>query len=432
MLPCSNFNASSRYKGHVNARVGGKSNTYQEYHEDAHYLFARNKYRRELASLFHKEIGILSIDNMSKIKVGAPAVSRYHQIKTFLPVNDQPNLSEYDFPVPGYLLGTSRYMFLEPKTNVIPEDTLSSIYNKECAGILVNEKFQNMQVTGVKRSLCDVLAHQFKIHLNISATCEKIVDEIASEAKKDLSDKDVHSQSEISELQAASNLFLADIVVFKDANQHTVIKAKKSVDGRPLYVLQHNHNTFESVTFKHESTSPFSVINGLEQQSLKYAKLGRTHLSTPHTGSASLLVRSSKYNHSNIFTHVTDLYSLLRSEMDTSSRNSFLLVSDSGPDFSTSSVLNQLFLYRLFKSLNLDVLAVFTYAARYSAFNPMEHFWSLMSNKLSSTFLLQIYGKKSIPEIKTTCIDVGHFKTTCYTFPMGKLSSLCECLWYLI
>ena len=139
MLPCSNFNASSRYKGHVNARVGGKSNTYREYHEDAHYLFARNKYRRELASLFPEEIGILSIDNMSKIKVGAPAVSRYHQIKTFLPVNDQPNLSEYDFPVPGYLLGTSRYMFLEPKTNVIPEDTLSSIYNKECAGILVNE-----------------------------------------------------------------------------------------------------------------------------------------------------------------------------------------------------------------------------------------------------------------------------------------------------
>ena len=123
-------------------------------------------------------------------------------------------------------------MFLEPKTNVIPEDTLSSIYDKECAGIVVNEEFQNMQVTGVKGSLCDVLAHQFKIHLNISATCEKIVDEIASVAMKDLSDKDVHSQSEISELQTASNLFLADIVVFKDANQHTVIKAKKSVDER--------------------------------------------------------------------------------------------------------------------------------------------------------------------------------------------------------
>ena len=64
--PNSNFNASSRYRGHVNARVGVKSNTYREYHEDAHYLFARNKYRRELASLFPKEIGILSIDDMVK------------------------------------------------------------------------------------------------------------------------------------------------------------------------------------------------------------------------------------------------------------------------------------------------------------------------------------------------------------------------------
>ena len=111
---------------------------------------------------------------MSKIKVGAPAVSRYHQIKTFLPVNDQPNLSDHDFLViPGYLLGTSRYMFLEPKTNVIPEDTLSSIYDKECAGIVVNEEFQNMQVTGVKGSLYDVLAHQFKIYLTLAPLAKR-------------------------------------------------------------------------------------------------------------------------------------------------------------------------------------------------------------------------------------------------------------------
>ena len=181
---------------------------------------------------------------------------------------------------------------------------------------------------------------------------------------------------------------------------------QRKIEG-PLYVLQHSDNTFESVTFKHESTSPFSVINELEQQSLKYDNLGRARLAMPHTGPVSLFARSSKYNHSNISTHVKDLHSLLRSEMDTSSRNSFMLVSDSEPDFSPLSVLNQLFLYRLFKSLNLDVLAVFTYAAKYSAFNPIEHLWSLMSNKLSGTFLLQIYGMKSIPEIKTTCIDVG-------------------------
>lgn len=400
--PNKKFNASSRYKGYVNARVGVKSNTYREYHEDAHYLFARNKYRRELASLFPKEIGILSIDDMSKIKVGAPAVSRYHQIKTFLPVNDQPNLNDHDFPVPGYLLGTSGYMFLEPKTNVVHEEILSSVYDQECTGHGVNDDFQNMQGTGVKGSLCEVLAHQLKIHLSIIATSEEILEEIGREAKKDSLDEDVHFQNnainEMTDLRAAATLFLTDIIVFHGSNQHTVVKAKKSIEG-PLYVMQHEDNSFESVTYKHESTSPFSVIRGLEQQSLKYDNLGRAHLPTPHAGPATLFVRSSKYNHSSIATHITDLYSLLRSEMDTSSRKSFMFVSDSGPDFSPSSVLNQLFLYRLFKSLDLDVLAVFTYAARYSAFNPIEHLWSLMSNKLSGTFLMNIYEKNSITKI---------------------------------
>ena len=47
------------------------------------------------------------------MKVGAPAVSRYHQIKSVLTVSDQENLKEHDFPVPGYRLATSGYMFLE-------------------------------------------------------------------------------------------------------------------------------------------------------------------------------------------------------------------------------------------------------------------------------------------------------------------------------
>ena len=42
------------------------------------------------------------------------------------------------------------------------------------------------------------------------------------------------------------------------------------------------------------------------------------------------------------------------------------------------------FYSRLFKKLDADILAVMTYAARYSVFNPIEHCWSPLSNKLSS------------------------------------------------
>ena len=50
---------------------------------------------------------------MAKIKVGAPAAIRYHQVKCLFLENDTPNLNDHDFPIPGYLLNVSGYMFLE-------------------------------------------------------------------------------------------------------------------------------------------------------------------------------------------------------------------------------------------------------------------------------------------------------------------------------
>ena len=60
-----------------------------------------------------------------------------------------------------------------------------------------------------------------------------------------------------------------------------------------------------------------------------------------------------------------------------------MIMSDGGPDFTPISVLNALYFYRLFKLLKLDILSVFSYAARYSAFNCIEHLWSPLSNKLA-------------------------------------------------
>ena len=80
---------------------------------DAHYLFSRCKMHRELASLFSDFIGTLSMDDKAKIKVGPPAFSRYHQLKIIFSTDDQPNFSDHDIPIPGYLLSPSRYLFLD-------------------------------------------------------------------------------------------------------------------------------------------------------------------------------------------------------------------------------------------------------------------------------------------------------------------------------
>ena len=63
------------------------------------------------------------MDVMAKIKVGPPALSRYHQLKRLFPSADQPNFSDHDFPIPGYYLNVSGYMELdcshfEPNTTV--------------------------------------------------------------------------------------------------------------------------------------------------------------------------------------------------------------------------------------------------------------------------------------------------------------------------
>ena len=113
--------ASGWHKGLINDKVGQKQNSHREPHIDAHYLFLRNKLRREFAIHHSKDVAMFSVDDMAKIKVGAPTVSRYHQIRSIFMNNYSPNLPDHNFPTPGYLLNVSGYVFgTENSRNVEP------------------------------------------------------------------------------------------------------------------------------------------------------------------------------------------------------------------------------------------------------------------------------------------------------------------------
>ena len=58
------------------------------------------------------------MDDMAKIKVGAPAVSRYHQLRRFYSQSHMLNYADNDFPVRNYLLSASGYMILDDKDEV--------------------------------------------------------------------------------------------------------------------------------------------------------------------------------------------------------------------------------------------------------------------------------------------------------------------------
>ena len=72
--------------------------------------------------MFSSECAIFSCNDMNKIKVGALALSRYHQIERFYPTEDAPNVPDLDYPVPGYLLIPSGYMCLLHKDGVSVSD----------------------------------------------------------------------------------------------------------------------------------------------------------------------------------------------------------------------------------------------------------------------------------------------------------------------
>lgn len=75
-----------------------------------------------------------------------------------------------------------------------------------------------------------------------------------------------------------------------------------------------------------------------------------------------------------------------------------ILTVDGGPDWSTNSLVNALFYMRLWRDNNLDVLVATSFAACFSAFNPIEHLWSPLSKKLDGVTSSAVApGDSSLP-----------------------------------
>lgn len=154
------------------------------------------------------------------------------------------------------------------------------------------------------------------------------------------------------------------------------------------------------VTFKRETLEKFKDISHFSPEGITYDGVGWGHLSAPYSGTANVCIRSHKYNSTSVATHVTDLYEMLEPIQE--QKSVFMFLGDGGPDFNPSHIANALFYYRLFKKLDADILSVMTYAARYSAFNPVEHLWAPLSNRLSGVvFPPLVDGDKAAPALQS-------------------------------
>ena len=251
--PNKHFKAAERYKGLLNVRVGTKQNAYREYHPDAHYLFARNKMRREFASLFSQDIAILSVDDMAKVKVGAPAVSRYHQIKRLFLDNDRPNLNDHDFPVPGYLLNVSGHMFLESKdfseSNELNMDAEPVTFDHNDNSL--DPDFSKMVTEDLNHTFFDSIRRQASRHLNIQISEKECMDglkDVMKEQDEHLVDtlkKQISFASLDVAVAAVANFFKCKVVMFyKDdgEDRFNVISPDSQPRESPMYLFRERKN----------------------------------------------------------------------------------------------------------------------------------------------------------------------------------------------
>ena len=329
--------ASSRYKGLVAARVPGKRNQFREDHKDQHYLFAQVAYRREFTVCFDSECAIFSCDDMNKVKVGALAVSRYHQLQRFFPTDDAPNVPDHDFPIPGYLIIPSGYMRLRSNAFVA---------NAEGEDLTI---FRDEGLNDGCSVSVDTTAHFLAGSTSIP-TCSPVATTVTTTTTM------------------GANTLVSVRVENRDMN----------TEPTTLRVEVCRENTMQEITVSTSSTAP--------SQTTAKDSLNRPHFKVPHTGPTTVCLRSARFHSSTCETHMHDLKPVVEAVVS-EGRTVITLIVDGGPDWSTNSLLNAMSFLRLWKSCNLDILCVTSFAARYSAYNPIEHLWSVLSKKLASVKL---------------------------------------------
>ena len=156
---------SIKYKAYVNARVDVKSNQFREYHPYVH-LFARNKQLRQLAELFSEITILFSIDDMTKNKVGAPVVSRYHHLRRLCTANNMPNFPDHGFLIPKCFIIISGYMRLENLDTVLNESNETETNSVDYVEVISIKSYARKK---------KVIKHKKLLMLYITASFRQIV-----------------------------------------------------------------------------------------------------------------------------------------------------------------------------------------------------------------------------------------------------------------
>ena len=155
----------------------------------------------------------------------------------------------------------------------------------------------------------------------------------------------------------------------------------------------YNNNEDEAVN------NQILVENPENHQDYFIDKLGRKHFKRFVSGPTHLVLHAVKFGSSNSQKHANDMLSILSAQVKDGKGIAFIKV-DNGPDWNLLRLVNEIFFCRLWKDSKLDILGIVSYAAKYSAYNNIEHTWSPTSRKLTSMILPSILEGEDLPPYK--------------------------------
>ncbi|XP_038064523.1 uncharacterized protein LOC119734949 [Patiria miniata] len=111
-------------------------------------------------------------------------------------------------------------------------------------------------------------------------------------------------------------------------------------------------------------------------------KLGRPSLRLPECNAINVVNRGP-HTKTTIASHCNDLFPLIQR----SKKTCITILADGGADFNVNHLTNEWFLMHLFKDLDLDMLLGTTFCPGFSARNPIEHVWGVLTSAATSIYL---------------------------------------------
>jgi len=411
--PNKHRNASSYYKADLEVRTATKRNDAAggdgKQHGHRHECFTDVRLSREFCEYFREDCVVISADNKCKIPCGGlSVVNRLNVLnKKYFPKSQMPNFPDHDIRC-GSLINPEGYMILDGGYDKDADEGIEESHTnsrsrsddnraRDGFNVFQQDDYDNNEVEPVlseylheptspqdndqnqtpamdcleSQSLVQIDMHEREVTDEIIFQCDGGNDTTSDEDDEGCSSPArkraklvINSDSEDSE--NATEVMTVDNTGSDNDNNLTepghLEVEWPGVEPMPVFIPEHKLDRIIN-------------INGVNRVAI------------PNTGRSYVFNKSHRKKPSTIWRHMNDLLTMAKVEDCMVKKGCQLLLVDDGADWGGRTLTTQYFLGRYFLEADLDMLKISRNAPGDSRWNPIEHLWAYINNKLCGLML---------------------------------------------